>query len=99
MRPLGRVYDVVDLDAMKEVLAVIGLHEDGDEDCNNALLDHETGLAPETVDEALEYLWQTERIEGIMTLSGRNPSLDSIRRVLPDRERLWGDDGRYQPHQ
>ena len=27
-----------------DVLAVIGLYEDGDEDCNNALLDHETGL-------------------------------------------------------
>jgi hypothetical protein len=95
---LGRVYDVVDLDAVKDVLAVVGLYEDSDRDCNNALIDHETGLDPATVDQVLEYLWQTERIEGIMTLGGRNPSLDNIRRVLPDRERLWGDDGRYQPH-
>src|SRR5664279_4318630 len=95
---LGRVYDVVDLDAVKDVLAVVGLYEDSDRDCNNALIDHETGLDPATVDQVLEYLWQGERIEGIMTLGGRNPSLDSIRRVLPDRERLWGDDGRYQPH-
>ena len=51
-----------------------------------------------TVDEVLECLWQTDRIEGIMTLGGRNPSLDSIRRVLPNRVRLWGDDGRYQSH-
>ena len=95
---LGRVYDVVDLDAVKDVLAVVGLYEDSDRDCNNAPIDHETGLDPATVDQVLEYLWQIERIEGIMTLGGRNPSLDSIRRVLPDRERLWGDDGRYQPH-
>jgi len=98
MRLLGRVYGVVDPEAVKDVLAVIGLYEDSDRDCNNALIDHETGLFPTTVDEVLEYLWRTERIEGIMTLGGRNPSLDSIRRVLPDRERLWGDDGRYQPH-
>src|SRR5664280_269512 len=95
---LGRVYDVVDLDAVKDVLAVVGLYEDSDRDCNNALIDHETGLDPATVDQVLEYLWRTERIEGIMTLGGRNPSLDSIRRVLPNRERLWGDDGCYQPH-
>ena len=95
---LGRVYDMVDLDAVKDVLAVVGLYEDSDRDCNNALIDHETGLDPATVDQVLEYLWRTERIEGIMTLGGRNPSLDSIRRVLPDREPLWGDDGRYQPH-
>jgi len=98
IRLLGRVYDVVDPEAVKDVLAVIGLYEDSDRDCNNALLDNETGLDPAAVDEVLEYLWQTERIEGIMILGGRNPSLDSIRRVLPDRERLWGDDGRYQPH-
>jgi hypothetical protein len=41
--------------------------------------------------------WVME-VEGILTLGGRNPSLDSIRRVLPDRDRLWGDDGRYRPH-
>jgi hypothetical protein len=87
---------VVDPDAEKDVLAIIVLFEDADEDCNNALIDHETGLASATVDEVLDYLWQTDQIEGIMTLGGRNPSLDSIRRVLPGRERLWGDDGRYQ---
>ena len=35
---------MVDPDAVKDVLAVIGLYEDGTEDCNNAVLDHETGL-------------------------------------------------------
>lgn len=84
-------------DDVKDVLAVIGLYEDGDEDCNNALLDLETGLDPATVDEVLDFLWRTDRIEGIMTLGGRHPSLDEIRRVLPDRPRLWGADGMYQP--
>jgi len=96
---MGNVYSVVDPEDVKDVLAIIGLYEDGDEDCNNALIDHEAGLDLATVDEVLDYLWKTDQIEGIMTLGGRNPSLDSIRRVLPDRERLWGDDGRYQPRQ
>ena len=78
-----------------EVLAIIGLFEDSDEDCNNALIDGETGLDPKTVDEVLDHLWKTDQIEGILTLGGRHPSLDDIRRVLPDRERLWGEDGRY----
>jgi len=85
-------------DDVKDILAVIGLQEDGDEDCNNSLLDHETGLDSATVDEILEYLWKADQIEGIMTLGGRRPPLDDIRRVLPDRPRLWGDDGRYQAH-
>jgi hypothetical protein len=75
-------------DDVKDVLAVIGLYEDGDEDCNNALLDHETGLDPAAVDEVLNFLWQSDQIEGILTLGGRNPSLDDIRRVVPDRPRL-----------
>jgi hypothetical protein len=89
---------MVDPEDVKDVLAVIGLYEDGTEDCNNAVLDQETGLDPTTVDEVLEHLWESDQIEGILTLAGRNPSLDSLRRVLPDRDRLWGDDGRYRPH-
>ena len=85
-------------DDVNDVLAVIGLYEDGTEDCNNAVLDVETGLNPTTVDEALEHLWKSDQIEGILTLGGRITSLDSIRRVLPDRDWLWGDDGRYRPH-
>ena len=85
-------------DEVKDVLAVIGLYEDGNEDCNNVLLDHETGLDPVTVDEVLEFLWKSDQVEGILTLGGRSPSLDDVRRVLPDRERLWGEDGRYQAH-
>jgi hypothetical protein len=83
-------------DDVNDVLGVIGLYEDGDEDCNNVLLDHETGLDPATVDEVLNFLWQSDQIEGILTLGGRNPSLDDIRRVVPDRPRLWGEDGRYR---
>jgi hypothetical protein len=87
---------MVDPEDVKDVFAVIGLYEDGTEDCNNALLDQETGLDPNTVDQVLEYLWKSDQIEVILTLGGRHPSLDSIRRVLPDRQRLWGDDGRYR---
>ena len=87
---------MVDPDAVKDVLAVIGLYEDSDRDCNNALIDHETGLISSTVDEVLHYLWRMDQIEGIMTLGGRNPSLDNIRRVLPGRDRLWGDDGKWR---
>lgn len=89
---------MVDPDGVKDVLAVIGLYEDGTEDCNNAVLDQETGLDPTAVDEVLEYLWESDQIEGILTFGGRHPSLDSLRRVLPGRDRLWGDDGRYRLH-
>ena len=83
-------------DNVKDVIAVIGLHEDADVDCNNALIDHETGLSSATVDKVLDYLWRTDQIEGIMTLGGRNPSLDDVRRVLPGRDRLWGEDGKWR---
>ena len=63
---------MVDPDAVKDVLAVIGLYEDGTEDCNNAVLDHETGLRSATVDEVLEYIWDSDQIEGILTLGGRH---------------------------
>ena len=83
-------------DDIKDVLAVIGLHEDADVDCNNALLDHETGLRSATVDEVLEYLWNTDQVEGVTVSGDRNPSLDDIRRVLPGRARLWGDEGKWR---
>ena len=53
-------------------------------------------LDPEIVDRVLDSLWKSDRIEGILTLGGRHSSLDDIRRVLPDRPRLWGEDGRHQ---
>lgn len=89
---------MVDPEDVKDVLAIIGFYEDGDEDCNNLLIDRETGLSPGAVDEVLEDLWRSDRIEGIVTLGGRKSSLDSIRRILPDGQRLWGDGGRYQPN-
>jgi hypothetical protein len=49
----------------QDVLAVIGLYEDGEGDCNNALIDEETGLDSTTVDEVLDYLWKRDQIEGI----------------------------------
>ena len=93
LRLVGIVESMVRTDDAKDVLAVIGLCEDGDEDCNNALIDFESGLNPATVDEVLDYLWKSDQIEGIMTPGGRNPSLVGILRVLPDKERQWGDDG------
>src|ERR1035437_8280492 len=84
---------MVNLEEVKDVLAVIGLYEDGDEDCNNALIDHETGLKSSTVDEVLEYLWKSDQIEGDMMVGGRNPSLDDGWRALPGRARTWGDAG------
>jgi hypothetical protein len=90
---VGIVESMVRPDDAKDVLAVIGLYEDGDEDCNNALIDLESGLNPATVDEVLDYLWKSVQIEGIMTPGGRNPSLVGILRLLPDKERQWGDDG------
>jgi hypothetical protein len=82
-----------------DVLVVIGLHEDSDLDCDNHLIDQETGLDPDTVDAVLDDLWKTDRIEAILAGGDRRPSLDKIRRVLPDRERLWGDDGKYEANQ
>jgi hypothetical protein len=82
-----------------DVLVVIGLHEDSDQDCSNQVIDAETGLDPATVDAVLDHLWRTDRIEAIRTDGNRSPSLDKIRRVLADRERLWGDDGRFEANQ
>ena len=87
------------VDDIQDVLVVIGLHEDQDEDCDNQLIDRETGLAPATVDAVLDDLWRTERIEAIRGPGDRTPSLAKIRRVLADRERLWGDDGTYRANQ
>ena len=86
-------------DDVKDVLVVIGLHEDSDQDCNNQLIDEETGLDPAMVDAVLDHLWRTDRIEAILGSGGRSPSLEKIRRVLADRERLWGDEGRYEANQ
>ena len=56
LETVDNVYPMPSPDDVKDVLAAIGLHEDGDEDCNNHLLDHETGLDPATVDEVLDFL-------------------------------------------
>ncbi len=84
---------------MNDVLVVIGLYEDSDQDCDNQLIDLETGLDPVTVDAVLDQLWRTDRIEAIRGPGDRSPSLVKVRRVLADRERLWGDDGRHKANQ
>jgi hypothetical protein len=83
----------------QDVLVVIGLHEDSDLDCDNQLIDRETGLDPGTVDAVLDQLWRDGRIEAIRGPGERSPSVVKVRRVLPDREPLWGDDGTYKANQ
>ena len=91
--PMGRSEDVND------VLVVIGLYEDSDAPCDNQLIDLETGLDPDTVDAVLGDLWSNDRIEAIVAPGDRHPSLKHIRRVVDGRERLWGDEGRFQANQ
>ena len=79
-----------------DVLRVISLYEADDSDFANAIIDAETGLDLSTVDEVHDHLWRSDRVEGIMTAGDRNPSLVGFLRVLPDRDRLWGDEGRYR---
>ena len=87
------------VDDIQDVLVVIGLHEDEDQDCDNQLIDGETGLDPGTVDAVLDELWRTDRIEAIRGPGDRFPSLVKMRRVLADRDRLWGADGTYRANQ
>jgi hypothetical protein len=66
-RTLQVAFDCAPSDDEKDILAVIGLHEDSDGDCNNEPLDRETGLDPEIVDQVLDSLWKFDQIEGIFT--------------------------------
>jgi hypothetical protein len=85
---------------VKDVLVVIGLYEDSDAPCcDNQLIDLETGLDADTVDSVLDHLWSTDQIEAIMAPGDRHPSLERIRRVVAGRERLLGDEGRFQANQ
>ena len=86
----GTVEIMPDPEDEKDVQAVIGLYEDADEDGNNALVDHETGLNSATVDEVLDNPWKLDQVEGIVAAGDRPPSLVGILRVLPGRDQLWG---------
>jgi len=65
--------------------------------CDNLSIDIETGLDPAIVDATLWFLWTRDLIEGMQSWSNRRPSLTGIRRVLPDRPRLWDELGRFNP--
>ena len=65
--------------------------------CDNLSIDIETGLDPDIVDATLGLLWSQDLIEAMPSWSDRRPSLTGIRRVIPDRPRLWGEMGRFKP--
>ena len=85
---------------IEAVLSVIAAAEEpGGAECDNAAIVEVTGFDPVTVAEILGQLWAADQIEGLKVL-GAAPSehgvnLQGIRRVLPDRDRLWGSEGRY----
>jgi len=82
------------------VLSVIAAAEEPDRsECDNATIIEVTGLDAGAVGRILVQLWAADEIEGLRTLGGPGGgvvSLVGIRRVLPDRERLWGKEGRYR---
>jgi hypothetical protein len=82
---------------VQAVLTAIESHEDNPQSgASNADLDAATGLDPQTVDDALDYLWSSARIEGVLAVCGRRPCLHGIRRVVPGRRRIWGSSGYYR---
>jgi hypothetical protein len=60
-------------DDVTDVSTMIGLLADAHEECNDALLNHEAGLSPATVDQALVWIRRAVRIEGIVTLVAASP--------------------------
>jgi hypothetical protein len=80
------------------VLAVISEYEDENATCSSYVLDWETGLDPATVDEVIDYLWTEDMVEcRVSSSQSRQPAASDVRRVMVDRERLWGPWGRYRP--
>ncbi len=77
------------------VLRAIELHEH-DETFGSEVVVAETGLEQSVVDTALMHLWQEDRIEcRHVGWTDLDPILIRIRRVIPGRDRLWGEHGRY----
>jgi hypothetical protein len=64
--------------------------------CDTLTLVEETSLDPVIVDTVLDFLWARHRIEAKSFTGAGRPFLTGIRRVLPTRPRLWGEEGRYQ---
>lgn len=81
---------------VQNVLRTIELYEDRSEDCDNELVGVETGLDWATADTILGQLWRADRIEcRAFGWTGYPPLMKDIRRVIPGRERRWGEHGRY----
>ena len=82
------------------VLAVISEYEDEVGTCSSYVLAWETGLDPSTVDDALDYLWMADMVEcRVSSSQSRLPAASDVRRVMVDRERMWGPWGRYRSSQ
>jgi hypothetical protein len=91
LRPAPSPQDV------QTVLAVISEYEDEGGTCSSYVLDWETGLDPSTVDDVLDYLWMADMVEcRVSSSQSRLPAASDVRRVMVDRERMWGPWGRYR---
>ena len=83
---------------IQDVLRTIELYED-DAVCDSEVIVVETGLERSTVDTVLDQLWREDRIEcRAFGWGGYPPLMTGIRRVMPDRDRRWGEHGRYREH-
>jgi len=89
---------VPDSQHIQVVLRTIELHENAQDRCGSEAVAVETSLDQSVVDAVLGHLWQEDRIECRSAgWTGYYPiRLTDIRRVIPGRERLWGDEGRYK---
>jgi hypothetical protein len=65
--------------------------------CSNGDIVEATGLTPDEVASILDGLWRADQVEGILTIGGVWPHAVGIVRVRPDRDRVWGGNGRYKP--
>jgi hypothetical protein len=78
------------------VLGAIELHEDDDQRCGTEVIVAETGLDESVVNTVLSNLWQQDRIECLTAgWVGLPPvRFSAVRRVIPGRDRRWGERGR-----
>jgi len=64
---------------------------------SHELLVEQTGLSGPEVAAVVGQLWETDEIEGVLTVGGGvKPHLVGIRQVLTGRPRVWGTDGYYK---
>lgn len=91
---------VPDPQVIQDVVRAIELHEN-DDACGSEVIVAETGLDHSVVVTVLSHLWQEDRIEvsGATGWVGLPPiTFFGVRRVIPDRDRPWGERGRFKEH-